>query len=229
MLCFIFCKEVNYMYAKVKDGVLQYAPLNYLTDDNKMILNFNKNVEAMLANGFKEVINIIPSYDANTQILRNDGFTETENNITINYVIEDNPSFQEAQYNIQEKLALSFLFENLSDSQAVQVPMLFEEFDGNGVAYAVGKRVMYKGVLYKVIQAHTSQADWTPDAAPSLFAKVINETIDGSIPEFVQPDSNNPYMKGDKVKFNGKVYESLIDNNVYSPEAYPQGWKEITE
>lgn len=217
------------MYAKVKEGVLQYAPLNYLTDDNKMILNFNKNVEAMLANGFKEVINIIPSYDANTQILRNDGFTETENNITINYVIEDNPSFQEAQYNIQEKLALSFLFENLSDSQAVQVPMLFEEFDGNGVAYAVGKRVMYKGVLYKVIQAHTSQADWTPDAAPSLFAKVINETIDGSIPEFVQPDSTNPYMKGDKVKFNGKVYESLIDNNVYSPEAYPQGWKEITE
>lgn len=216
------------MYAKVKDGVLQYAPLNYLTDDNKLILNFNKNIEAMLANGFKEVINIIPSYDANTQILRNDGFTETEDNITINYVIESNPAFQEAQYNAQEKLALSFLFENLSDSQAVQVPMLFEEFDGNGVAYAVGKKVLYKGVLYKVIQAHTSQADWTPDAAPSLFAKVINETVDGSIPDFVQPDSTNPYMKGDKVKFNGKVYESLIDNNVYSPEAYPQGWKEIT-
>lgn len=217
------------MYAKVKDGVLQYAPLNYLTDDNKLILNFNKNVEAMLANGFKEVINIIPSYDANTQILRNDGFTETEDNITINYVVESNPAFQEAQYNVQEKLALSFLFENLSDSQAVQVPMLFEEFDGNGVAYAVGKRVVYKGVLYKVIQAHTSQADWTPDAAPSLFAKVINETVDGSIPDFVQPDSTNPYMKGDKVKFNGKVYESLIDNNVYSPEAYPQGWKEIAK
>ena len=64
-------------------------------------------------------------------------------------------------------------------------------------------------------------------AAPSLFAKVINETIDGSIPEFEQPDSTNPYMKGDKVIFNGKVYESLIDNNVYSPEAYPAGWKEI--
>ena len=217
------------MYAKVKDGVLQYAPLNYLTDDNKMILNFNKNVEAMLANGFKEVVNIVPSYDANTQILRNDGFTETENNITINYVIEDSPVFQETQYNMQEKLALSFLFEKLPDEQAAQVPMLFEEFDGNGVAYAVGKRVMYKGVLYKVIQAHTSQADWTPDAAPSLFAKVINETVDGSIPEFVQPDSTNPYMKGDKVKFNGKVYESLIDNNVWSPEANPSGWKEITD
>lgn len=217
------------MYARVKDGVLQYAPLNYLTDDNKMILNFNKNVEAMLANGFKEVVNIVPSYDANTQILRNDGFTETENAITINYVVEDSPVFQETQYNMQEKLALSFLFEKLPDEQAAQVPMLFEEFDGNGVTYAVGKRVMYKGVLYKVIQAHTSQADWTPDAAPSLFAKVINETVDGSIPEFVQPDSTNPYMKGDKVKFNGKVYESLIDNNVWSPTAYPSGWKEIAD
>lgn len=217
------------MYAKVKDGVLQYAPLNYLTDDNKLILNFNKNTEAMVANGFKEVINIVPSYDASKQIVKQDGFTEAEDSITINYVVEDNPSFQEEQYAIQKNLALCFLAENLSDEQALQVPMLFEEFDGSGVAYKVGKKVIYKGVLYKVIQAHTSQADWTPDAAPSLFAKVINETVDGSIPEFVQPDSTNPYMKGDKVLFKGKVYESLIDNNVWSPEANPSGWKEIAK
>ena len=216
------------MYAKVKDGVLQYAPTNYLTVDNKMIFNFNKNVEAMIANGFKEVINIVPSYNAATQIVRNDGFTETEDAITINYVVEDNPTFQEEQYDAQRKLALSFLAEGLSDEQALQVPLLFEEFDGNGVAYEVGKRILYNDILYKVIQAHTSQADWTPVAAPSLFAKVINETIDGSIPEFEQPDSTNPYMKGDRVIFNGKVYESLIDNNVYSPSDYPAGWKEVT-
>ena len=216
------------MYAKVKDGVLQYAPTNYLTVDNKMIFNFNKNVEAMIANGFKEVINIVPSYNAATQIVRNDGFTETEDAITINYVVEDNPAFQEEQYDAQRKLALSFLAEGLSDEQALQVPLLFEEFDGNGVAYEVGKRILYNDILYKVIQAHTSQADWTPIAAPSLFAKVINETIDGSIPEFEQPDSTNPYMKGDRVIFNGKVYESLIDNNVYSPSDYPAGWKEVT-
>ena len=217
------------MYAKVKDGVLQYAPLNYLTDEGIMIFNFNKNVDAMVANGYKEVINVMPSYDADTQIVRNDGFTEAENAITIKYVIESNPAFHEEQYNIQKSMALDFLIANLPDEQAVQVPLLFEEFNGNGVAYTVGKKVLYKGVLYKVIQAHTSQADWTPDAAPSLFAKVINETIDGSIPEFVQPESTNPYMKGDKVKFNGKVYESLIDNNVWSPEANPSGWKEITD
>ena len=216
------------MYGKVIDGTIKYAPTNYLTDDNKMILNFNKNIEAMIANGFKEVINIVPSYDATTQIVRKDGFTETEDAITINYVVEDNPALKEELYDTQRNLAFSFLFENLTDAQALQVPMLFDEFDGRGVDYTVGKKVLYKGVLYKVIQAHTSQADWTPATAPSLFAKVINETVDGSIPEFEQPDSTNPYMKGDRVIFNGKVYESLIDNNVYSPEAYPSGWKEVT-
>ena len=216
------------MYGKVIGDIIKYAPTNYLTDDNKMIFNFNKNVEAMIANGFKEVINIVPSYDATTQIVRKDGFTETEDAITINYVVEVNPALKEELYDTQRNLAFSFLFENLTDAQALQVPMLFDEFDGRGVDYSVGKKVVYKGVLYKVIQAHTSQAEWTPVAAPSLFAKVINETIDGSIPEFEQPDSTNPYMKGDRVIFNGKVYESLIDNNVYSPEAYPAGWKEVT-
>ena len=109
------------MYAKVKDGVLQYAPLNYLTDDNKLILNFNKNIEAMVANGFKEVINIVPSYDASKQIVKQDGFTETENAITINYVVEDNPAYKEAQFDIQKNLALSFLAENLSDEQAAKL------------------------------------------------------------------------------------------------------------
>ena len=216
------------MYGKLIDGVLKYAPTNYLTDDNKMIFNFNKNVEAMIANGFKEVINIVPSYDANTQVVTRDSYTEEATTITVNYVVTAKPLTKEEQLENQRNLALTFFAETLSDAQALQVPMLFDEFDGNGVAYEVGKRIMFEGVLYKVIQAHTSQAGWTPVAAPSLFAKVINETIDGSIPEFEQPDSTNPYMKGDKVMFNGKVYESLIDNNVYSPEAYPAGWKEVT-
>ena len=183
----------------------------------------------MLENGFKEIINVVPSYDANTQVVTMDSYTEEATTITVNYVVTAKPLSKEEQLENQKKLALTFFAETLTDAQALQVPMLFDEFDGNGVAYEVGKRVLYNDVLYKVIQAHTSQAEWTPVAAPSLFAKVINETIDGSIPKFEQPDSTNPYMKGDRVTFNGKVYESLIDNNVYSPEAYPAGWKEITE
>lgn len=216
------------MYGKLIDGVLKYAPTNYLTENGKMILNFNTNIEVMLENGFKEIINVVPSYDANTQVVTRDSYTEEATTITVNYVVTAKPLTKEEQLENQRNLALTFFAETLSDAQALQVPMLFDEFDGNGVAYEVGKRIMFEGVLYKVIQAHTSQADWTPVAAPSLFAKVINETVDGSIPEFEQPDSTNPYMKGDRVIFNGKVYESLIDNNVYSPEAYPAGWKEIT-
>ena len=216
------------MYGKLIDGVLKYAPTNYLTENGKMILNFNTNIEVMLENGFKEIINVVPSYDANTQVVTRDRYTEEATTITVNYVVTAKPLTKEEQLENQRKLALTFFAETLSDAQALQVPMLFDEFDGNGVAYEVGKRVLYNDILYKVVQAHTSQAEWTPVAAPSLFAKVINETIDGSIPEFEQPDSTNPYMKGDRVIFNGKVYESLIDNNVYSPEAYPAGWKEIT-
>ena len=216
------------MYGKLIDGVLKYAPTNYLTENGKMILNFNTNIEVMLENGFKEIINVVPSYDANTQVVTRDSYTEEATTITVNYVVTAKPLTKEEQLENQRNLALTFFAETLSDAQALQVPMLFDEFDGNGVAYEVGKRVLYNDILYKVIQAHTSQAEWTPVAAPSLFAKVINETIDGSIPEFEQPDSTNPYMKGDRVLFNGKVYESLIDNNVYSPEAYPAGWKEVT-
>ena len=217
------------MYGKLIDGVIKYAPTNYLTENGKMILNFNTNIEVMLENGFKEIINVVPSYDANTQVVTMDSYTEEDTTITVNYVVTAKPLTKEEQLENQKNLALTFFAETLSDAQALQVPMLFDEFDGNGVAYEVGKRVLYNGVLYKVIQAHTSQVGWNPIDAPSLFAKVINETIDGSIPEFEQPGSTNPYMKGDRVIFNGKVYESLIDNNVYSPEAYPAGWKEITE
>ena len=216
------------MYGKLIDGVIKYAPTNYLTENGKMILNFNTNIEVMLENGFKEIINVVPSYDANTQVVTMDSYTEEDTTITVNYVVTAKPLTKEEQLENQRKLALTFFAETLSDAQALQVPMLFDEFDGNGVAYEVGKRVLYNDILYKVIQAHTSQADWTPVAAPSLFAKVINETITGEIPDWQQPDSTNAYMKGNKVKFNGKIYESVIDNNVWSPTDYPAGWKEIT-
>ena len=217
------------MYGKLIDGVIKYAPTNYLTENGKMILNFNTNIEVMLENGFKEIINVVPSYDANTQVVTVDSYTEEDTTITVNYVVTAKPLTKEEQLENQKNLALTFFAETLSDAQALQVPMLFDEFDGNGVAYEVGKRIMYNGILYKVIQAHTSQAGWNPIDAPSLFAKVINETITGEIPDWEQPDSTNAYMKGNKVKFNGKIYESVIDNNVWSPTAYPAGWKEITE
>ena len=92
-----------------------------------------------------------------------------------------------------------------------------------GRAYAVGDRVQYCGILYKCVQAHTSQADWTPDITPALFVVVSLDEW----PEFVQPTgAHDAYNKGDKVTFEGKHYISLIDGNVYSPTAYPAGWQE---
>lgn len=115
----------------------------------------------------------------------------------------------------------------VDDTVALEVPALTQAWDGNGVQYTVDQRVRYGDTLYRVIQAHTSQTDWAPDTAVSLFAKVLIPSAD-TIPEWEQPDSTNPYMKGDKVMFEGKVYESLIDNNVWSPSAYPAVWKEVS-
>ena len=84
--------------------------------------------------------------------------------------------------------------------------------------------MLYNGILYKVLTAHTSQDDWTPDAAPSLFTKVLipDETV---IFEWEQPDSTNTYSAGDKVTHNGKTWVSDIDNNSWEPGVY--GWTEL--
>lgn len=116
----------------------------------------------------------------------------------------------------------------LSDDVAVLIPEVYPAWSANSVEYAVNDRVQYNGVLYKVLTAHTSQETWKPDVSPSLFVKVIS-SISGEIPDWEQPSADNAYKKGDKVKYNGKVYESLIDNNVWAPDAYPEGWQEVTE
>lgn len=117
-----------------------------------------------------------------------------------------------------EKAAIS-----LSDEDAIEAVNLFPNWNDDE-AYEVGQRVQYNGTLYKCLQAHTSQSAWTPTDAPSLWAKVLipDENV---IPEWEQPDSTNPYMIGDKVMFEGQVYESVINNNIWSPAAYPAGWQ----
>ena len=112
-----------------------------------------------------------------------------------------------------------------TDEQAVEAQAVYPVWKED-VVYALNDRVLYNEVLYKVITAHTSQADWTPDASASLFAKVLipDESV---IPEWEQPDSTNPYMIGDKVTYNGKTWVSIVDNNVWAPGAY--GWEELVE
>ncbi|MGM9623448.1 MAG: carbohydrate-binding protein [Butyricicoccus porcorum] len=100
---------------------------------------------------------------------------------------------------------------------------LYNSYWEVGTDYATGFKVQHNGTLYKCLQAHTSQPDWTPDAASSLWAKVLIPDSD-TIPEWEQPDSTNPYMAGDTVTHNGKTWVSDIDNNVWEPGVY--GWTE---
>lgn len=122
---------------------------------------------------------------------------------------------------LQNKInsALSFL----NEEQALNFIDLFKKWNVDQ-EYKVDERVNYNNTLYKCLQAHTPQADWTPDTAVSLWAEVLIPNPD-VIPEWKQPESTNPYMKGDKVTYNGKTYESTIDNNVWAPDVY--GWTEV--
>lgn len=175
---------------------------------------------------------------------------------------------------------INTIIQAFDDEAAVENAILYPKWAANK-AYTANEKVRYEGVLYKVLQDHTSQSTWTPDAAPSLFARVLIEDPD-VVPEWTQPDSTNgystgdkvthnghtwistadnniwepgatgapwelfgeeeettepeiepweqkSYMIGDRVLFEGATYESLIDNNVWSPSAYPAGWQLITE
>ena len=127
---------------------------------------------------------------------------------------------QQAKEFIQEFVKLREL---ATDEMSVQVPTLYPEWKSD-VVYTTGQRVTFEGTLYKVLQDHTSQETWIPSNVPSLFAQVLipDENV---IPEWIQPDSTNPYMQGDRVTFDGKIWESGINNNVWKPGEY--GWNEF--
>ena len=110
----------------------------------------------------------------------------------------------------------------LTDSDALEVPELFPKWTLK--EYAVGDRVRYEDILYKCLQAHTSQSAWTPDVAVSLWVRVDDPSIE--FPEWKQPTgAQDAYAKGAKVSHNEKHWISDIDNNVWEPGVY--GWNEV--
>lgn len=121
-----------------------------------------------------------------------------------------------------------------ASAEMMEVASVFPKYEV-GKAYKVkdvfsyGENAVGDAQLYQVLQAHTSAAEWTPDTAVSLY-KPIGVTEDG-YPEWVQPlGASDAYNTGDIVSFNGVLYRSVIDGNVWSPADYPQGWvQEVTE
>ena len=133
----------------------------------------------------------------------------------------------------QFRKAVQLFAAGLTDEQAMEVATIYDPW-AVGKSYSVGEFVAYgensvgDPQLYKVVQAHTAQADWTPGTAASLFTAIgLDEQ---GYPVWSQPTgAHDAYNSGDIVDYNGTLYQSLIDGNTYSPEAYPAGWAVYAE
>ena len=133
----------------------------------------------------------------------------------------------------QMRRALQMFVQTLTDEQAMEVATVYP-------AYAVGKKYVADEMftyglndvgdpqLYRVVSEHTSQEDWIPDTLPALYTPIgLN---DEGYPVWSKPSgAQDAYNIGDIVDYNGTLYKSLIDGNVYSPDEYPAGWEVYTE
>lgn len=138
--------------------------------------------------------------------------------------------------NIQEDLSAAqnvggIVFVTLAESESLDDVTIIEHSDlflpwVFPAEYKAGDIRRYGEKLFKCLQAHTSQEDWSPDKAVSLWKEIGNP--EDEYPVWSQPiGAGDAYMIGDKVTYKGEHYISLIDNNVWSPEAYPQGWDHV--
>ena len=124
------------------------------------------------------------------------------------------------------KMAVKQARQITDDKEALEVQVLFKDWEKQiGRELTVGEYINYDGILYKVLQQHIVQEQWTPTTSPSLYAKVLVDPTGETILEWEQPDSTNAYMKGDKVMHNGITYVCDVDNNVWEPGVY--GWSVV--
>ena len=123
----------------------------------------------------------------------------------------------------QLRQAIQFQVVSLPDEQAILIPSVFPRWDST-VTYQTGDRVQYGELLYKCLQSHTAQADWTPDAAVSLWVRIDDPAEEW--PEWRQPQgAHDAYALGAKVSHNGKHWTSDVAANVWEPGEY--GWTEV--
>ena len=212
------------MKAKINNGQLEYfqQPTWLLGDATAYATE----------QGYKEVV--YPTL-TDTQLLGNPIENETEITFTVveksaeqlmaeklsEAKVQQDEAIREMQIKQVQTTATAF-----DDTTALDNKLIYPFWEA-GIPVEEGQRYLYvmNTTLYKVRKPHTTQSDWTPDITPALWKVVQPE---GVIPDFVQPTgAHDAYMIGEKVKFNGSIYESIIDNNVYSQTAYPQGWSKL--
>lgn len=141
---------------------------------------------------------------------------------------------EEQEQSIKSILKTITLAKDLSEDQKEEILSRYEEYQEDK-QYKEGDKFTFDGKIYEVIQEHRSQRTWIPSSTPALYKEFLNVKITNQageetevVAEFKQPTgAHDAYKKGDKVSFEGAIYESIIDNNTYSPSGYPDGWKKI--
>lgn len=133
----------------------------------------------------------------------------------------------------QFRKAVQLYANSLPEETAMEIATVFDPWVA-GIAYKADQYVTYgtnsvgDPQLYKIVQDHTSQDDWRPDATASLYTPIGLD--DSGYPVWSQPTgAHDAYNTGDIVNYNGTLYKSLIDGNTYSPEAYPAGWEVLSD
>lgn len=132
----------------------------------------------------------------------------------------------------QLRRALQMYAATLTDKQALEIASVYPRWEV-GKAYSVGDIISYgenslgDPQLYKVVQAHTSQEDWIPGQGTDSLYDAFGLDESG-YPIWSQPTgAHDAYNTGDIVNYNGTLYKSTMDGNVWAPDAYPQGWEKV--
>ena len=220
---------MNYAYIENGQVTKTRLPKTGTLNNGSTVSNYNLLPhDVLLAEGWLPLIDEPPETDTKHRAVIT-GYEIYADRVETLYSIEEiiPPAISEEE--LQDKarlkaqqLAVKSLIQtdSLLSNEMLEVAALFPVYEV-GKAYSIGDIFTYKRSLYEVIQAHTSQADWPPDTTASLYK---NHTPKGEIEDWRQPlGAHDAYMTGDRVLFNGEVYISKIDNNVWSPDVY--GWE----
>lgn len=143
---------------------------------------------------------------------------------------------EEQEQSIKSILKTITLAKDLSKDQKEEILSRYDEYKV-GKEYKEKDKFTFDGKVYEVKQEHRSQTTWIPSSTPNLYTEFLNVKITNGagevtevVAEFKQPTgAHDAYNKGDKVLFNGKVYQSKIDSNTFSPDQYADGWEEVTQ
>lgn len=205
------------------------------TDNEQAAVELNRAVQLFASaltdeSQMMEIATVYPVYQVNHAYKTKDIFRYGLNSVgdpQLYQVLQDHTSTEERTPD-----SSSSLYKKIGVSED-GIPIWVQPL-GATDAYSAGDIVMYNGEKYKSLMDANV---WSPDAYPSAWEKLDSETETptpespdppegDTVPEFVQPSgSHDAYNKGDRVMFEGKVYESLIDGNTWSPSAYPSGWQ----